>query len=200
MKKLIIILTILILVACSIFAAEPQIIRLESVVQSKNPTFVLRAGLSPEEFDRAVSDEEANNTLGWDTVAKSIKEEDVVVFFEIVQKGDAKKDGEKYSLTIETSEMVLSFNEDGSALVTDTEYKTTKGMIFELTPITSEKAIVKEANVKTTTKGIATIEAEYNGKVEDGTPIAKFTVAWPKDINAPDGIYQASVVLKVSQQ
>ena len=47
-------------------------------------------------------------------------------------------------------------------------------------------------------KDIATIVAEYKGNVEDGTPIAKFKVTWAKDIEAPDGIYQASVILKVS--
>ena len=35
---------------------------------------------------------------------------------------------------------------------------------------------------------------------EDGTPIATFTVTWAKDVTAPDGIYQASVILRVSPQ
>ena len=201
MKKLIVILTVLILIMGSAFATETHRIRIKSVVESKNPSFALRAGLTPDAFDRAVSDEDVASTLGWETVEKSIKTEDVVVFFEIVQNGDAKKSGEKYSLTIETSEMILGLNEDGSALAPDTDiYRTTKGKISDVTPISSEKAIVEVSNVKTTSKGVATIEAEYNGRVEDGTPIAKFTVTWAKDVNAPDGIYQASVVLKVSQQ
>ena len=201
MKKLIVILTVLILIAGSAFATETQRIRIWSVVESKNPSFALRAGLTPDAFDRAVSDEDVASTLGWETVEKSIKTEDVVVFFEIVQNGDAKKSGEKYSLTIETSEMILGLNEDGSALAPDTDiYRTTKGKISDVTPISNEKAIVEVSNITTTSKGIATIEAEYNGRVADGTPIAKFTVTWAKDVNAPDGIYQASVVLKVSQQ
>ena len=200
MKKLIVILTIMILVACSVFAEETHVIKIKASVESKTPTFILKAGLTADAFDRAVSDN-TTNMLGWETVEKSIKAEDIVVFFEVVQKGDAKQVGEKYSLTIEASEMILGFNEDGSALAPDTTiYKTTKGKISDIAEMGNERAVVEVSNIKTTAKGVATIEAEYRGKVDDGTPIAKFTVTWPKDINAPDGIYQASVVLKVSQQ
>ena len=201
MKKLFVILTIMILVACSVFAEETHVIRIKASVDSIIPTFILKAGLTPDSFEKAVSDDEADNILGWETVEKSIKAEDIVVFFEIVQKGDAKAVGEKYSLNIEASEMVLSLNEDGSPLASDTDiYRTNKGKVSEPTAIGNEKAIVEVKNVTSTTKDIATIEAVYTGRVTDGTPIAKFTVTWPKDINAPDGIYQASVVLKVSQQ
>ena len=200
MKKLIVILTIMILVACSVFAEETHVIRVTTTVESKKPTFILKAGLTADAFDRAVSDE-SNNMLGWETVEKSIKAEDVVVFFEIVQKGDARAVGDKYSLNIEASGMELILNEDGSPLASDTDiYKTAKGKVSEPTAIGNEKAIVEVTNVKSTAKDVATIVAEYTGRVEDGTPIAKFTVTWPKDINAPDGIYQASVVLKVSKQ
>ena len=201
MKKLIVILTIMILVACSVFADETHVIRVTTTVESKKPTFILKAGLTPDSFEKAVSDNEADNVLGWETVEKSIKAEDVVVFFEIVQKGDARAVGDKYSLNIEASGMELILNEDGSPLASDTDiYKTAKGKVSEPTAIGNEKAIVEVTNVKSTAKDVATIVAEYTGRVEDGTPIAKFTVTWPKDINAPDGIYQASVVLKVSKQ
>ena len=200
MKKLIVILTIMILVACSVFAEDNATIRITATVESKKPTFILKAGLTADAFDRAVSDE-SNNMLGWETVEKSIKAEDVVVFFEIIQKGDARAVGDKYSLNIEASGMELILNEDGSPLAPDTDiYKTAKGKVSEPSAIGNEKAIVEVTNVKSTAKDVATIVAEYRGKVDDGTPIAKFTVTWPKDINAPDGIYQASVVLKVSQQ
>ena len=190
----------MILVTCSVFAEETHIIRVTATVESKKPTFILKAGLTADAFDRAVSDE-TSNTLGWETVEKSIKAEDVVVFFEIVQKGDARVVGEKYSLNIEASGMELILNEDGSPLASDTNlYKTTKGKISDISEIGNEKAVVEVSNLTTSAKGVATIEAEYKGRVEDGTPIAKFTVTWPKDINAPDGIYQASVVLKVSKQ
>ena len=199
MKKIVVILTVLILLAASAFASETHVIRIRTTVEAKNPTFALKAGLTPDSFDRAVSDE-TNNMLGWETVEKSIKDEDIVVFFEVVQKGEAKEFGERYSLTVEASEMILSYNEDSSPLATD--YRTSKGKISDIKPFTNEKTISvsSKSSVSTTTKGIATIEAEYNGRVEDGTPIAKFTVTWQKDINAPDGIYQASVVLKVAKQ
>ena len=201
MKKAFVIITVLILLACSVFASETHLIRVKSVVESKAPTFVLKAGLTPEAFDRAVSDEKAANMLGWETVEKSIKTEDIVVFFEVVQKGDAKETSEKYFLTIEASEMILGYNEDGSALAPDSNgYRTTKGKISEVIPINTEKAIIEVMNAETSSKDIATLEAEYNGRVADGTPIAKFTVTGAKDTNAPDGIYQASVVLKVSKQ
>lgn len=200
MKKLIIILSILILVACSVFAEETYVVRIKTTIESQNPGFLLKAGLNPDAFDRAVSGEEAN-VLGWETIEKSIKAEDVVVYFEIVQKGYARLNGEKFSLTIEASEMILGFKEDGSALEPNTTiYKTAKGRIADLAPIGDSKSIVEVSNVKSITNDTATIVAEYKGKVEDGTPIAKFTVTWPKDIDAPDGIYQASVILKVSQQ
>ena len=201
MKKLIIILSILILVACSAFAGEMHVIRLKSIVESKSPIFVLKAGLTPDDFDRAVSDVEADNMLNWETVEKSIKEDDVVVYFEVVQRGDAKEVGSKYSLTIEASEMSLGFNEDGSVLAPGADiYKTPKGKVSNVTAMSTERAVVAVSNVKTLASDSATIVAEYYGRVEDGTPIAKFTVTWPKDIDAPDGIYQASVILKVSQQ
>ena len=201
MKKLIIILSILILVACTAFAGETHIIRIKSMVESKSPIFVLKAGLTPDSFDRAVSDVEADNMLNWETVEKSIKEDDVVVYFEVVQRGDAKEVGSKYSLTIEASEMTLGFNEDGSVLAPDADiYKTPKGKVSNVTAMSTERAVVAVSNVKTLTSDSATIVAEYHGLVDDGTAIAKFTVTWPKDIDAPDGIYQASVILKVSQQ
>ena len=201
MKKLIIILTIMILVTCSVFADSSHIVRVTARVESKIPTFVLKAGLTPDAFDKAVSGDDTVGIFGWETVEKSIKTEDIIVFFEVVQKGDARQNGEKYSLTIEASEMILGFNEDGSILASNTSiYKTTKGKISDVVPINGEKALVEVGNVNTTSKGVATIEAEYKGNVEDGAPIAKFTVTWAKDVNAPDGIYQASVVLKVSQQ
>ena len=203
MKKLIVILTIMILVACSGFAEESEthVLRVVATVESKTPTFILKAGLAPDSFEKAVSDEEAGNVLGWETVEKSIKAEDIVVFFEIVQKGDAKAVGTKYSLNIEASGMELILNDDGSPLASDTDiYRTNKGKVSEPTAIGNEKAVVEVKNVTSTTKDITTIEAVYTGRVTDGTPIAKFTVTWPKDINAPDGIYQASVVLKVSKQ
>ena len=201
MKKLIIILSILILVACSVFAEESHVLRLKTVVQSRTPRFILKAGITPDSFDRAVSDAEADNMLSWETVEKSIKEDDVVVYFEVVQKGLAKDNGARYSLTIEASEMVLGYNEDGSVLAPDTYiYKTSKGRISNVTGMSAERAIVAVSNVKTIASDVTTIVAEYNGTVDDGTPIAKFTVTWPKDIDAPDGIYQASVILKVSQQ
>ena len=201
MKKLIIILSILILVVCSVFAGELHVIRLKSIVESKSPIFVLKAGLTPDDFDRAVSDVEADNMLSWETVEKSIKEDDVVVFFEVVQRGDAKEVGSKYSLTIEASEMTLGFNEDGSVLAPNADiYKTPKGKVSNVTAMSTERAVVEVSNVKTLTSDSATIVAEYHGLVYDGTAIAKFTVTWPKDIDAPDGIYQASVILKVSQQ
>ena len=201
MKKLIIILSILILVACSVFAVESQAIRVTTMIESKKPVFVLKAGLSPDSFDRAVSNDGSTSILGWETVEKSIKAEDVVIYFEVVQKGDARQGGEKYSLTIEASEMTLGFNEDGSVLAPNTKiYKTPKGIISNVAAVSTERAIVAVSNVKTIANDSATIVAEYLGAVEDGTPIAKFTVTWPKDIDAPDGIYQASVILKVSQQ
>ena len=201
MKKAFVILTIMILVACSVFATESATIRVTTKVDSKTPTFVLKAGLTPDSFDKAISDDEADNVLGWETVEKSIKAEDIVVFFEIIQKGDSRAIGEKYSLNIEASEMILILNEDGSQLASNTDiYKTTKGKVSNPTGIGNEKAIVEVTNVKSTSKDVATIVTEYTGTVTDGTPIAKFTVTWAKDNNAPDGIYQASVVLKVSKQ
>ena len=201
MKKLIIILSMLILVACSAFAEERQVVRVVTIVETKTPVFVLKAGLTPDSFDRAVSDAEAENMLNWETVEKSIKADDVVVYFEVVQKGLSRSVGDKFSLTIEASEMILGFKEDGSALEPNTSiYKTPKGKVSDVAPIGGEKAIVEVSNVKSIATDTAMILAEYTGVVEDGTPIAKFTVTWPKDIDAPDGIYQASVILKVSQQ
>ena len=200
MKKLIIILSILILVVCAVFAEEKQVIRVFTRVEASNPTFVLKAGLTADAFDRAVSDD-SSSILRWETVEKSIKAEDVVVFFEVVQRGDARQPGEKYSLTIEASGMILGFKEDGSSLEPNTKiYRTANGRVSDVTPIGGEKAIVEVSNVKSIVTDTAMILAEYTGVVEDGTPIAKFTVTWPKDIDAPDGIYQASVILKVSQQ
>ena len=200
MKKLIIILSILILVVCAVFAEEKQVIRVFTRVEASNPTFVLKAGLTADAFDRAVSDD-SSNILRWETVEKSIKAEDVVVFFEVVQRGDARQPGEKYSLTIEASGMILGFKEDGSALEPNTDiYRTAKGRVSDVAPMGGEKAVVEVSNVKSIATDTAMILAEYTGVVEDGTPIAKFTVTWPKDIDAPDGIYQASVILKVSQQ
>ena len=199
MKKLIIILSILILTICSVFAED--IVKLSSLVQSKNPTFVLRAGLSPDSFDEAVSDGETTGVLGYDTIEKSIQKENVVVYFQIAQKGEAKEMGKGFALSIEASEMIRGMNEDGSALTPDDEiYKTTKGTISDVTPMNSDVTNVAVTLSKSPNKDAINLVAEYKGKVKEGTPIATFMVTWPKDINAPDGIYQASVVLKVSKQ
>ena len=198
MKKLIVILAVLILVAGSVFAEETHIIKIKTTVESKTPTFVLKAGLTPDSFDRE-SDDDTMNTLGWETIEKSILKENVVVYFQIAQKGLAKKNGAKYLLSIEASEMVRMQNEDGSELSPDDErYKTTKGVISEINPLNAEESSIEVVISKSAEKSTTEILTEYKGKVEDGTPIATFTVTWAKDVEALDGIYQASVILKVS--
>ena len=198
MKKLIVILAVLILVAGSVFADETHVIKIKTTVESKTPTFVLKAGLSPDSFDRE-SDDDTMNTLGWETIEKSILKENVVVYFQIAQKGYARKNGSKFLLSIEASEMVREQNEDGSELGPDDErYKTTKGVISEINPINAEESNVEVAVSGSIDKSTAEIMTEYKGKVEDGTPIASFVVTWEKDVKALDGIYQASVILKVS--
>lgn len=197
MKKVLVILTVLILVASAVFAAET--IKLVSVVETKAPTFVLRAGISPDSFN-SESDDESNNTLGWQTIEKSILKDDVVVYFQIAQNGSAKKVGNGYALSIEATEMILSLNEDGTPLAPDaTVYRTTKGRISDVSPINNEKSNIG-ISISAASKDSASLVAEYSGKVEDGTPIATFTVTWAKDVQAPDGIYQASVILRVSPQ
>ena len=198
MKKVLVILAVLILVAGSVFGAD--VVRLKSVVESKNPTFALRAGLSPDSFDRE-SDDDTMNTLGWDTIEKSILQENIVVYFQIVQKGVAKGIGKKFALSIEASEMVLELNEDGTPLAPETEiHRTSKGSISNLTAINDEQSSVAVALSGSTIGDTASIMTEYMGIVQDGTPIATFTVTWAKDVQAPDGIYQASVILRVSPQ
>lgn len=198
MKKVLVILTILILITSAVFAADT--IKLVSVVESKTPTFVLRAGISPDSFDNE-SDDDSKNTLEWQTVEKSILKDDVVVYFQIAQKGVAKKDGNGFALSIEASEMILSLNEDGTPLAPESAiYRTTKGNISDVTPVNGEKSNIGVTVSESATKDSVNLMAEYKGRVEDGTPIATFTVTWAKDVTAPDGIYQASVILRVSPQ
>ena len=201
MKKLIVILAVLILVAGSVFGAEEtHVIRIKATVESKTPTFVLKAGLSPDSFDRE-SDDDTMNLFDWETIEKSILKEDVVVYFQIVQKGTAKKLGSSYALSIEATEMVLEMSEDGSPLAPDAEiHKTKKGNISDFIAVNPEESNVAVVFSETSAKDIANLTTEYKGFVADGTPIAAFTVTWAKDVSAPDGIYQASVILKVSQQ
>lgn len=199
MKKVLVILTILILIANVAFAADS--VKIKTVVENENPSFILKAGLSPDAFDDVVSADDSAGTLDWETVEKSIKEENIVVFFQIVQKGIARRDGKEFALSIETSEMVLGLNEDGSALAPDTKvYKTTKGKISDINPNNDENSRIGVTLSETAAKDSISLLAEYKGKVDDGTPIATFTVTWAKDINAPDGIYNASVILRVSPQ
>lgn len=204
MKKVLVILTILILVAGSIFAEETQFIRVKTTVESKNPGFILKASLNPNMFDGegAVSDEdETANTIGYAAVDKSIQNEDVVVYFMILQKKTAGSFGERYLLTVEATEMVLVMNEDESTLDADTEIrKTKKGSISDITSLTDEKTGIDVITVKPSTKDTASLVAEYRGRVASDTPIATFAVTWAKDTTIPDGIYQASVILNVSPQ
>lgn len=201
MKKVLVILTILILVASAVFAAEEKkIIKIRGLVESKNPTFILRAGLTPDSFDKE-SDDGTMDTLGWETIEKSILKENIVVYFQIVQKGAAKKLGSAYALSIEATEMILEMGEDGSPLAPETEiHKTTKGSISDITAINPEKSNVEVMLSGATAKDTVSLTTEYKGFVSDGTPIAAFTVTWAKDVTAPDGIYQASVILRVSPQ
>lgn len=199
MKKVLVILTILILVASAVFAADS--VKIKTLVETENPSFILKAGLSPDAFDDAFSAGDSSDTLDWETVEKSIQKENIVVYFQIVQKGMARRDGKEFALSIETTEMVLGLNEDGSALTPDTKiYKTTKGNISDITPINDDNSNVGVTISETASNDSINLLAEYRGKVNDGTPIATFTVTWAKDINAPDGIYQASVILRVSPQ
>ena len=200
MKKLIVILAVLILVVGSVFAEETHVVRIKATVESKTPTFVLKAGLSPDSFDRE-SDDDTMNLFDWETIEKSILKEDVVVYFQIVQKGTARKLGSSYALSIEATEMVLEMSEDGSPLAPDTEiHKTKKGNISDFIAVNPEESNVAVVFSETSAKDIANLTTEYKGFVGDGTPIAAFTVTWAKDVSAPDGIYQASVILRVSPQ
>ena len=139
MKKVLVILAVLILVVSAVFAEETQLIKVKTIVETKNPSFILRAGLSSDSFDQASTGDDAANTLGWETVEKSIQKENIEVYFQLVQKGLARDVGQTYSVSIEASEMVLEMNEDGTALASDAKiHKTKKGIISDVTPLNDE--------------------------------------------------------------
>ena len=141
------------------------------------------------------------DTFGWESIEKSILNENVIVYFQIVQKGIAKGLGSEFALSIEATEMVLVLNEDGSQLTPEAEiHRTAKGSITDLAAINNEESNVAVTLFGTSTRDTANLLTEYKGRVADGTPIATFTVTWAKDVTAPDGIYQASVILRVSPQ
>ena len=190
MKKVIAILAVMLIVAGTVFAAAT--IKVQSKVKSDDPVFILKAGLTETAFNTAESDD--NNIIGWKTIDKSIKDQDLEVFFQILQSGKAGKDGQKFTLEVSASTMKQVKTEDGGELPDNTTpHETTQGSISEEDPKEATNVVVKK-------DGDAKFKATYAGTVADGTPLASFKVVWAKDSNAVAGIYEASVHLEVTPE
>ena len=192
MKKVSAILAVMLIVAGAVFAATT--IKIQSKVTSDDPVFLLKAGLTPNSFNAALSGDETRDVIGWSTLGKSIKDDNIEVFFQIVQSGKAGKENQQFKLNVSATKMIQAKTVDGGELpATKAPYESSLGII-------SEETAKDATNVTVSKTADAEFRAIYAGKVEDGTPLATFKVVWAKDDDAEEGIYEATVKLEVTNE
>ena len=192
MKKVIAILAVLMLVAGAVFAATT--IKVQSKVISDDPVFLLRAGLNPNSYNTAISGDETRDVIGWSVLGKSIKDDNIEVFFQIIQSGKAGKENQQFKLNVSATKMIQVKTVDGDALpATKTPYEASQGII-------SEETAKDATNVTVSKTAAGEFRALYSGRVEDNTPLATFKVVWAQDDDAEEGIYEATVKLEVTNE
>lgn len=191
MKKVIAILAVLMLVACVVFADATIKVRskVTTTQEEENPQFTLKAGLTKAAMTVSAIDGDSA-TMGTTTQQKSIKTDDIILYFQIVQVNNAGKNGSAYIFTITPSEMIQIKDANDADVEATNAHKTTPGVV-------SEKAENQQlVNATVTPKNDAEkFDVAYTGKVAENTVLASFTVTWASDENAPDGLYEASVVV-----
>lgn len=191
MKKLIAILAVLMLVACVVFADATVKVRskVTTTQEEENPQFTLNAGLTKAAMTVLAADGDTS-IMGITTQKKSIKTDDITVYFQIIQVNNAGKNGSAYIFTITPSEMIQIKDANDADVEATNAHKTTPGVV-------SEKAGNQQlVNATVTPKNDAEkFDAAYTGKVAENTVLASFTVTWASDANAPDGLYEAAVVV-----
>ena len=194
MKKII---SVLLILVCSfvVFAGGNLGVTVESKVGAKLPSFVLKAGLSKNNYGTTGYSDKLgsfDNAVIEDGVPP-ITDADVVVYFQIVQEGSEGVDD--LNETFARYNNSVNFNISITDMLTTREDKSQysiPGMISG-----GEKLLALNDNkIITERKNDSSYVAIYNGKVLDGQPIASFVATWPRDVLAPNGTYMASVKLE----
>ena len=115
MKKVIAILAVLMLIATAVFATATIKVRSKVGTPAVEPTFILRADmLKSGSYDLASAREGTNpGILDYDVVDKSIKEENITVYFQISQYLAGGSQGQIVKLGVGATKM-KQVNDDGT--------------------------------------------------------------------------------------
>ena len=217
MKKILTVLTLLMVIMCAVFAAEQQTkkIEVQTSVDLKDPAYKLYASMSDISAKTADLTDKDAATLDTD---KKISEETIAVYFKIKQVSSDTADEQyarcKYNINIGVSVGPLT-QAEADVKSGETAAKVA-AHIFDLTQVDPEerkgyngtgtnKVANGEADISnmfafdgtaTATEAdkasSTTVKLKYNGLVKD-QDIATFTAYWYRDETLPNGDYSADV-------
>lgn len=218
MKKLIVILSIMLIVVGAVFAEDPQPtsqrLTLQSDVAEKKPAFKFQGSEDTkyETNGAVVTTDHGSFDGNLITTTKSIADADITLNFRILQTGSA---GVSDSKTYARYKGVVTFTVEVGALTQQApfaegeEAATVNGAIDESSLVagtvgkysasvngSSSEVFNKITNTVNTAKN--GFNAAYNGKVLDDQVIGTFSATWKRNETLPNGTYKADITLTIS--
>ena len=195
MKKAV---TILLLLSVALFALladtlDPNTLILEAVITPIQPQYTLYAAESQEKLFSRFATENGSTII----LDEDITENDITVYFRVVQSNTSVYDNENgVTISITPSELV-KFSMDNEPMVFDENNKT--GFPAHPDSITVYKVTNCEVSASFGNDSVATVEVEYDGKsVPEGATLASFYYTWEQDDTLENGQYRATIVMAVT--
>lgn len=230
MKKLITILTIMIVLVGAVFATDPTegtaAINITASITEQFPTFKLNTkageaaiGSAAENAVSTAAHEAGTTALTADSVqALSVNGTDVSVKFQITQTADARLNANSskhvYTFGVSATSLILQINSADKENYGATE----RFMVVDATPAINAKDSANaegtitvaddntqdhaQANIETASiaGGDGTMTVTYAGFVPSGTVLGNFEVGWHGNAAAAPGSYKATIRLSVTAE
>lgn len=195
MKKAVTILLMISVVLFALFAdtLDPNTLILEAVITPITPQYSFYAAESQEKLFSEFATENGSTII----LDEDITENDITVYFRVVQSNTSVYDNENgVTISITPSELV-KFSMDNETMVFDENNKT--GFPAHPDSITVYKVANCEVSASFGNDSVATIEVEYNGKtVLEGSTLASFYYTWEQDDTLENGQYRATIEMAIT--
>ncbi len=214
MKKVIAILMVLAIVAGAAFATDPEVntglkkIVLTSTVDEIIPQFVFKGTMNSDYSTEAVS---VTDTTATELDSElSIADSDIQAYFIILQNAAKDKDNNASDYARYNKNISFAFAIGDLIEQNPGENRTAKQVAGNLV---ANSAVAAEAGTytgsqanesKTLTNAITntldglTFTAKYNGRVDNGQEIGRFSAIWYKDSSLPNGEYKADITVTIT--
>ena len=219
MKKLIAILAVLIVLAGAVFATEgtvnegTQRITLKSEVEEKLPNFLLKGSLTSYAAIETAATSATNGTAfsgGALNSDDSIADTDITAYF-IISQNASKAASNAADSDYARTQKTISFTFEIGALTqqgvpSGKTAKTIPGTLVSAQKGTAGSYTVGSNDTASTHDNLIELDydstaqkftAVYNGRVQNGQEIGRFTAKWNKDVTAPNGTYKADITVLI---